>query len=80
MQKINGRAYVSVAIVSLTLFMMNGLAHHYHLGESTFILMGVGRDFKILFNFAMKFPSANRIDPDGKCGLTSGAILFAYVP
>ena len=36
-------------------FVMNGIAHHYHFGESTFIFKSIRCDFKILFNFSMKF-------------------------
>ena len=45
--------------------MTNGLSHHYHLGESTFIFRGVRRDFYFLSNFSMNFLCANRIAPDG---------------
>ena len=39
-------------------------------------------DFQILFYFSMNIPLANRTAPDGapRSGVTSGAILFAYVP
>ena len=43
----------------------NGLAHLYHLGESTCIFRGTRSDFIIIFNFSMKFYYANRIAPDG---------------
>ena len=46
-------------------YLTNGFSHHYHLGESTFILGGHRCDFKILFHFSMKFLKANRIAPDG---------------
>ena len=36
-------------------YMTNGLSHHYHLGESTFILGGIRYDFELLFHFSMKF-------------------------
>ena len=26
-------------------FLMDGFSHHYHLGESTFIIRGIGGDF-----------------------------------
>ena len=46
--------------------MTNGLAHHLHLGESTFFFMGVRSVFFLfLSNFSMKFLKANRIAPDG---------------
>ena len=44
--------------------MMNGLAHHYHLGESTVIFRDVRSDFEFLFHFSMKFFLASRIAPD----------------
>ena len=66
---------------------MNGFSHRYQLGESTFIFSGVRSDFYLLSHFSMKFLCANRIALDGMpqndvafCGVTSGAILFAYVP
>ena len=40
-------------------------AQHYHLGESTFIFMGLRSDFKFSFHFLMKFLYANRIATDG---------------
>ena len=60
----------------------NGLSHPYHLDESIFIFRGISRNFSFLFHFSMNIMSANRIAPDGTlfCGVTSGAILFAYVP
>ena len=36
-------------------FMMNALAHHYHLEESDVIFRGSGSDFEFLFLFLMKF-------------------------
>ena len=35
--------------------MPNGLAHHYHLGEPTFIIRGLRSGFKFLFHFSIKF-------------------------
>ena len=46
-------------------YLTNGFAHHYHLGEPTFILRGIRRDFEILFKFMMKFLKANKIAQDG---------------
>ena len=34
----------------------NGLAHHYHLGGSTFISKGIRSDFTFLFHFSIKSP------------------------
>ena len=36
-------------------YLANGLSHHYHLGESTFIFRGFSYDFKFLSNFFMNF-------------------------
>ena len=36
-------------------YLTNGFSHHYHLGESTFILRDIGSDFESLFHFSMKF-------------------------
>ena len=45
--------------------MTDGLAHHYHLGESTYMFKGFRWDFDFLFHFSVKFLLANRIAPDG---------------
>ena len=45
--------------------MMNGLAHHYHLGEPTVIFRGFKSDFEFSFHYSMEFLFANRIAPDG---------------
>ena len=36
-------------------YMTNGLAHHYQLGESTFMFRGIRSDFEFLFHFPIKF-------------------------
>ena len=46
-------------------YLTNGFSHHYHLGESTFILRDISSDFEFSFYFSMKFLKANRIAPDG---------------
>ena len=38
-----------------SVFVMNGLAHRYHLGEATFILRGIRGGFKFLLTFSMNF-------------------------
>ena len=43
--------------------MLNGLFHHYRLGEFTLIFRGIRRDF--LFTVSMNFSDENRIAPDG---------------
>ena len=35
------------AIINFNLYLMNGFSHHYHLGESTFIL----RDIRVILKF-----------------------------
>ena len=35
-------------------YLTNGFSHLYHLGEPTFIFMGVGSDFLNLIHFLMK--------------------------
>ena len=62
----------------------NGLSLHYHLDESTFSFRVIMSKFSFLFHFSMKFLYANRIPADETpptfCGISSGAILFAFVP
>ena len=63
--------------------MKNRLAHHYHLGESTFIFRGILSDLFIFFLFFYEYPLSKQNSPrwdTAFCGVTSGAILFAYVP
>ena len=43
---------------------MNGLSHHYQLGESIFIFRDVRCDFYFLSHFSMKFLCANTIAPE----------------
>ena len=71
-----------LAQLKINPYSTNGFFHHYQLDESTFIFRGVRSDFYFSSDFSMKFLCANRIAPDGtprSCGVTSGAILFAYV-
>ena len=35
--------------------MTNGLSHHYHLGESTFIFGDIRCDFRFIFTSSMNF-------------------------
>ena len=72
----------SVVIRSLiNPYLTNGFSHHYHLGESTFIVGGVMSDFYFLTHFSMKFLQAYRIAPDGTilAHQTEIATLFAWV-
>ena len=61
----------------------NGLSHAYQMDESTFISRGSGSDFSFLFLFFDKNPVSKQNSPRWEAefyGVTSGAILFCYVP
>ena len=66
-------------------YLRNGFSHHYdkyQLGEFTFIFRGV-RSVLIFISFIDKIPPSKQNSPRWDaafCGVTSGAILFAYVP
>ena len=63
-------------------FFTNEFSHYYHLGESTFILRGIRSDCEFLIQFSMSIPLSKQNSPRwdaAYCGVTSGAILFAYV-
>ena len=58
----------------------NGLSHPYHLDESIFI-------FRSIWSIFISFFNENNVSKQNSprweaafCGVTSGAILFAYVP
>ena len=68
-------AYLNYEINSLV---TNGLSHSYHLDESTFIFRGIRSKFSSDENHLSK-QNSPRWDA-AFCGVTSGAILFAYVP
>ena len=61
----------------------NGFSHPYHFDESTFVLRGFESMFSFLFPFSdenhISKPNSPRWDAAIR-GVTSGAILFAYVP
>ena len=59
---------------NLNPFMMNGLYHHYHLGESTVISRVIRSDFEFLFQFFYENPLSKQNST------RSGARLFAFVP
>ena len=65
-------------------YLTNGLPHHYRMDESTFISRGVRSDFFIFFiSFFDEISLCKQNSPRWDaaiCGVTSGAILFAYVP
>ena len=76
--------YSNCFAYTLNPYLTNGVSHHYHLGESSFILGASGRTFAnfIPFFFFDLIPlskqNSHRWDA-AFCGVTSGAILFAYV-
>ena len=60
---------------------MNGLPNPYHLGESTFIFRGVRSNLSF-FSFFDEIQESKQKGPRWDaafCGVTSGAILFAFV-
>ena len=64
------------------LYVTNGLAHYYRLDESTFILRGYRNDLSFIpFFNEIPLSKQNRPRSDAAfCGITSGALVFAYVP
>ena len=62
-------------------YLTNGFSHRYHLGESTFILgvSGVSFFFSLFDEMSLFKQNSPRWDA-AFCGVTSVAILFAYVP
>ena len=70
-------------VILLNPFLTSRFSHHYHFGKSTFILWGVGSNFLILISFFDEISLIKQNSPRwdaASCGVTSGAILFAYVP
>ena len=64
-------------------YLTNGFSHHYQLGEPTFIFRGVMSDYEFLSRFFDEIPPSKQNSPRWDaafCGVTSGAMLFAYVP
>ena len=60
--------------------MTNGIAHQYHLDESTLIFRVFRCDFKILFHFFDEISLCKQNSPRWDavfCDITSGAMLFA---
>ena len=49
------------SLLCLNQLVTNGLSHHYHLDESTFIIRGIRSNFSFLFHVSMKIILANRI-------------------
>ena len=69
--------------VKLNPYLTNGFSRRYQLGESTSVFRGVRSyfDFFILFFDEISLCKQNSPRWDAAyCGVTSGAILFAYVP
>ena len=61
----------------------NGLSHPYHFDEPTFIFSGIRSNFSFFFSFFDENQVSKQNSPRWDaafCGVTSGAILFAYVP
>ena len=65
---------------------LTGCSRRYHLDESTFIFKGLLGASGVIFHF-ISFSGKNhmskqnsRISDAAKRGVTSGAIMFAYVP
>ena len=74
--------HVQYSQVSGNALNKNGLAHHNHLGEST-VILGASRVILIFISFFDEVPISKQNSPRWDaafCGVTSGAILFAYVP
>ena len=63
--------------------MTNENSHHYHLDESIFIFRGIRSDLFIFYSFFDENHVSKQNSPRWDaafCGVTSAAILFAYVP
>ena len=63
-------------------YLTNGFSHHYHSGQSTFIFRGVKSDFYFFYLIFDEISLCKQNSPRWDaafCGVTSGAILFAYV-
>ena len=63
-------------------YLTNGFSYHYQSGESTFSFRGIRSDLKICIQFFDEIPLSKQNSPRWDaafCGVTSGAILFAYV-
>ena len=61
----------------------NGLSHPYQLDESSLTFRGIRSNFSFLFHFFDEYTVSKQNSPRWDaafCGVTSGAILFAYVP
>ena len=62
-------------------YLTNGFSHHYQLDESTFVFRGVRSDFLSFNQFFDENSLSKQNSPRWDaafCGVTSGAIMFAY--
>ena len=77
-----GTLYWLERLSMINLLVTNGLAHPHHLDEAIFIFRNIRSNDSFLFYSFSDFVSADRTAPYGTpacCGVTSSAILFAYV-
>ena len=61
----------------------NGLSHLYHLDESIVIFRDITSNISFIISFFHEIHVSKQNSPrwdTAFCGVTSGAILFAYVP
>ena len=75
--------YSSLVVLPIYPYLTNRFAHHYQLDESTFIFKGVRIDFYFFISFLDKIALCKQNSPRWDaafCGVSSGAMLFAYVP
>ena len=74
--------FVSNDMLHINPYFTNGFYHHYQLDESTFILVLLG----VILIFISFFDEISLCKQNSArwvaafCGVTSGAMLFAYVP
>ena len=85
MKKFSKRQSVTVTpIMPYLTCLTNGLSHHYHLGESTFIVRDIRTDIIFLFHFSIKnsLIKQTELPQMGRhvLRITSGTVLFAFVP
>ena len=61
-------------------YVKNGLSHHYHSGEPTFIYSGIRSKFLFLFHLSIKFLLASRIAPDGTPRVAASHLRLFCLP
>ena len=72
-----------MGVIPINPYLTNGFSHHYQLGESTVILGASGVIFNCFIIFFNEFSLIKQNNPRWAaafCGVTSGAMMFAYVP